>query len=812
MNHIVLTRINFEDDELFKKYFEVMKNTYIPSIKSQRNKNFKIGFIIKDKHIQFLKPFFGDEVLYFRSTSECSEYCSKNNFQIQTRHDCDDWMRVDYIDKIQKTFLENINKKDVFLIHSKVQKLNYHNGDLYRRGDIDYTNNKSISMFLTLCQKNVNHFVYEKDHGKMKELTNDIFLLDEGHTRLVIHGNNILSKIHPKDVFLKNIYEYDLSIIIPTYDNVEYLPESLKSMIESGKGKKIEILVGVDSCEKTKNYIYQNIKQFQEFIRFYFFEKNVGPYVIRNSLAKIANSNNILFFDSDDIAKEELIPLVLKNLTSHDVVRYKFYNFKNPSDIPNLSSKNVGGFFSVGQLGIKKDLFMGLNGFEPWVCAADAEFLSREIGNNLKTIKLNVPLFYRRRHDKNITILPETNAVSNIRQNYHRIIEDRKRKKMFGKLIELPTTKFYKIENDLTTRLVNDYDNLDLFQNVIKTTKPKIQLNDNFDLSIIIPTYNNIEFIDESLDSIINSAKNYDVEILVGIDGCEKSLNHIKQKIYPNFIKFYFFNGNNGPYDIKNTLVTLSKSDKIIFFDSDDIMTESAITEIVNNLNNHDLVRLKYKEIINKKITDKTNFHEGAIGIKKDLFISMNGFEPWMCAADSDFLIRLYKKRPRVYNTKNLCMFYRRHSSSLTLKKETGMSSILRSNYAKIIKNKKGYGDPDKLYVRDFDVINGSYEYIEQNIDHNSVDNTEIINRVFNKLPKVIEINQINKKEKQIIVSNNPLINILNKKETNINKHKVTEQRQNIEQIKQKTNREVYEKLHPSKPNRRLNLPNIGLM
>ncbi len=81
MNHIVLTRINFDDDNRFHDYFEVMKNTYIPSIKSQRNKNFKIGFIIKERHIHFLKPFFGDEALYFKSTSECREYCEKTIFK-----------------------------------------------------------------------------------------------------------------------------------------------------------------------------------------------------------------------------------------------------------------------------------------------------------------------------------------------------------------------------------------------------------------------------------------------------------------------------------------------------------------------------------------------------------------------------------------------------------------------------------------------------------------------------------------------------------------------------------------------------------
>ena len=66
MNHLVITRLNFEDDELFYHYFEVMKQTYIPSIKNQKNQNFKIAFNINPKHLDIVKPHFKDNVLYFQ--------------------------------------------------------------------------------------------------------------------------------------------------------------------------------------------------------------------------------------------------------------------------------------------------------------------------------------------------------------------------------------------------------------------------------------------------------------------------------------------------------------------------------------------------------------------------------------------------------------------------------------------------------------------------------------------------------------------------------------------------------------------------
>jgi glycosyltransferase involved in cell wall biosynthesis len=48
-------------------------------------------------------------------------------------------------------------------------------------------------------------------------------------------------------------------------------------------------------------------------------------------------------------------------------------------------------------------------------------------------------------------------------------------------------------------------------------------------ISVIIPTFDNIEFIDETLTSIYNSGKDLEYEILVGIDGCKKSLNYLER-------------------------------------------------------------------------------------------------------------------------------------------------------------------------------------------------------------------------------------------------------------------------------------------
>jgi hypothetical protein len=444
MNHLVITRLNFEDDELFYHYFEVMKQTYIPSIRNQKNQNFKIAFNVNPKHLDIVKPHFQDNALYFHNFDQIKNYCVENNVQIQTRHDCDDWMREDYIEKIQEIFSQKINDMDKFIIHSKVHKMNFETGEIFEHGT-SYENNNFISMFLTLCQKTPDNFVYDKNHRFMGEITKNIFLLNEGHTRLVIHGKNILSKINHTDKPLQTP-KIELSIITPTFKNVEYIDEFLDSILNAKKNYNVETLIGIDNCEETKNYISKNYNKFKDKYKFYFFDKNVGPYVIRNTLSEISKSNKLLFVDSDDIISENLIKEVIDNLNSFEVVRFKFYNFKRKQDLNEIKKENINSFSSIGQFGILKTKFMELNGYEPWICGADSEFKMREESNQYKVKNIPNILYFRRRHNNSLTSNEETNFNSSIRKKYVEITKEKKRKKQTGKLNKLSVNKVYEIK------------------------------------------------------------------------------------------------------------------------------------------------------------------------------------------------------------------------------------------------------------------------------------------------------------------------------------------------------------------------------
>lgn len=264
------------------------------------------------------------------------------------------------------------------------------------------------------------------------------------------------------------------------------------------------------------------------------------------------------------------------------------------------------------------------------------------------------------------------------------------------------------------------------------------------DLSIIIPTFNNVDYIEECFSSIKTSSYGYNVEVLVGVDGCKLTYNHILSNRYSQNFKFYFFDGNNGPYDIKNTLVTLTKSNKIIFFDSDDIMNLNMVKVIMDNIDRYDCIKPKFTNFDNHNniIKGRNEYGEGVFAIKKDLFLSMNGFEPWLCAADSDFMGRLYKRNPKILHTAESLFKRRIHSNGLTTRRDTGMRSVLRNQYFKIMKSKKGHGNPEILNTR-------NYTFFDSMIDYSFVENSFLekkqkaihnINSVINKpVRKVVE-------------------------------------------------------------------------
>ena len=212
-----------------------------------------------------------------------------------------------------------------------------------------------------------------------------------------------------------------------------------------------------------------------------------------------------------------------------------------------------------------------------------------------------------------------------------------------------------------------------------------------YGVSICVTAFKSVKFIKNTLNSIANQTwfkNNNNYEIILGIDGCNETLQYIKniQKNYKNLIVI-MMKENKGTYITTNTIMTISKYDHLIRFDSDDIMYPNFIEKIMIQNTKYDMVRFKMRNynIISKKI-----YIEEAIGqfmIKHWVFDYFGGFMPWKIGSDAEFKIRVIKFINVIY-LKDILLLRQVHPESLTQSKKTNNSSKERKKKFIYIKKK----------------------------------------------------------------------------------------------------------------------------
>ena len=107
-----------------------------------------------------------------------------------------------------------------------------------------------------------------------------------------------------------------------------------------------------------------------------------------------------------------------------------------------------------------------------------------------------------------------------------------------------------------------------------------------------------------------------------------------------------------------------------------------------------------YKNVKNVELSSM--FSHGLFLIKKNKFLSMNGFFGWKFAADAEFEERCIGNNHSILRL-DMPLFYRRyHGYNLTRRPDTGIGSPLRDEYGTIIlsrRNSRNWKDPEKIQV-----------------------------------------------------------------------------------------------------------------
>lgn len=103
-------------------------------------------------------------------------------------------------------------------------------------------------------------------------------------------------------------------------------------------------------------------------------------------------------------------------------------------------------------------------------------------------------------------------------------------------------------------------------------------------VSVIIPTYNYVEFICDSIESVINQTYK-DFEIIVVDDGSTDNTSEVVKK-YKDKIS-YFYKENGGPSSARNYGIKNAKGEFICFLDADDIFIPEKLELQVKYMEDH---------------------------------------------------------------------------------------------------------------------------------------------------------------------------------------------------------------------------------
>jgi len=234
------------------------------------------------------------------------------------------------------------------------------------------------------------------------------------------------------------------------------------------------------------------------------------------------------------------------------------------------------------------------------------------------------------------------------------------------------------------------------------------------DISVLIPAFDVVNYMDETIDKFIEIDKKFkylNIEFIIGIDGCDKTFKHISEKVYPNNFTVVLSEKNYGEPIMKNSLINICKNEKFIVFDSDDIPTEDMINILWEKLEENDFVLYR-----SYNYWDGEDLHENNISVNywggcfagiKSKFIENNGWYPWRVSADDEFKHRIILKKDK--NFKELLLdeplfYYRIRNNSSSRDKLTKKDSFLRKAYLDLMTDKIGnkkWDNPERFYYNE---------------------------------------------------------------------------------------------------------------
>lgn len=214
---------------------------------------------------------------------------------------------------------------------------------------------------------------------------------------------------------MSKIYK-KLAIIIAAYKAEKYIIETIESLKNQKipENWEVKFFIGVDDCKNTAQVLKENK------LPFFLSEKNVGTYVMANSLineAKKINCDMFLRFDADDIAKENFIFNGINNCIKKNGF-YRTFSIRVDTNLKVLDKKYL---IAWGQVFFTKEILNKVGGYKDFRVDCDFDLIKRlkKINEN-GLFNKNKAIFMKRVIPESLSESKETGYLSNYRRKIKR--------------------------------------------------------------------------------------------------------------------------------------------------------------------------------------------------------------------------------------------------------------------------------------------------------------------------------------------------------------------------------------------------------
>jgi hypothetical protein len=176
---------------------------------------------------------------------------------------------------------------------------------------------------------------------------------------------------------------------------------------EPRKGWTYSTRIGVDACEATSRFLLRTG------YAHWFSAKNVGPYIMRNSLIELEPASAYAIFDADDTMRPDYLRTLLHWMGKDGIAGG---GRTQVNEAGRIVRRRTG--YRSGVAVISHGAWTKLGAYRPWPVVADHDLILRARALRIVVQPVNKSLYIRRVHPESLTQTPATGFKSEIRREF----------------------------------------------------------------------------------------------------------------------------------------------------------------------------------------------------------------------------------------------------------------------------------------------------------------------------------------------------------------------------------------------------------